>query len=251
MNRFFPSTARLGVAAMVATIGLFVVPFAPEAGAEEQPPPPRTVRVSGSATVKAAPDRASIAVSVVSRAATARAASEAGARTSKTVLETLRGAVEAPGEVKTAGYDLSPEYDYDTPRSAGQGPKLVGYVVTNRFSIVTDDLAGLGGLIDASVEAGANQIDSIGFFLDDEEAARRQALLQAGQKARSEAETVAQSLGVALGEVLDASTESNVAAPVAYGRKAMMMEAASAPPTEVVPGSLDIVASVSVTFAIR
>jgi uncharacterized protein YggE len=249
MNLFPPRS--LGVAAMLAAAGLFVVTFTPPAGAEEHAPPPRTVRVSGSATVKAAPDRASIAVSVVSRAATAREASEAGARTGKTVLDTLRGAVQAPGEVKTAGYDLSPEYDYDTPRSAGQGPKLVGYVVTNRFSIVTDDLAGLGALIDASVGAGANQIDSIGFFLDDEEAARRQALLQAGQKARSEAETVAQSLGVSLGEVLDASTESNVAPPMAYGRKAMMMEASSAPPTEVVPGSLDIVASVSVTFAIR
>lgn len=214
-------------------------------------PPARTIRVSGEAVVKATPDRARVAVSVVTRAASAREASEANARASKAVLDKLREAVRAPGEVRTAGYDLAAEYDYSQQRAGGQAPALVGYVSTNRFAIVSADLAGVGALIDAAVGSGANQIDSIGFFLDDEEAARREALLGAGKKARAEAETVAQSLGVGLGDVLDASTASGVTPQPMFGREKAMMMDASAPSTEVVPGSLQISASVTVTFAIR
>jgi uncharacterized protein YggE len=213
--------------------------------------PPRTIRVRGEAVVKTAPDRARISVSVTTRAPAAKEASESNARTSKAVLEKLRAAVAAPGEVKTAGYELSAEYDYSQNPGARRESALVGYIATNRFAIVSGDLAGLGTLIDAAVASGANQIDSIAFFLDDEEAVRRKALLEAGAKARAEAETVAQSLGVALGEVLEASSEPVQGPQPVFGRERAMMMDAAAPSTEVVPGSLEIQAGVSVTFAIR
>ncbi|MFN2425214.1 MAG: SIMPL domain-containing protein [Candidatus Binatia bacterium] len=239
------ATTRNLVAAALAALTV----LAPGAGAAELPPP-RTIRVSGDAMVKAAPDRARISVSVVTRAATAGEATAANGATSKAVMEKLRSAVPAPGEVRTAGYELTPEYDYNQERPGRGAPTLVGYVSTNRFAIVTADLAGVGALIDAAVASGANQIDSIAFFLDDEEAPRRQALLEAGKRARSEAETIAQSLGVGLGEVLDASSSSNVPPQPMFGReKAMMMDSAAAS-TELVPGSLEIRASMSVTFAI-
>lgn len=215
-------------------------------------PAPRTIRVSGHATVKVAPDRARVSVSVVSRGTTAREASEANAKASKAVLERLRAAVKAPGEVRTSGYELSADYDYN--QGPGQrGPRLVGYVSTNRFSVVTPDLEGVGGLIDAAVQAGATQIDSIGFFLEDEEKVRQQALLEAGRKARDEAETVARSLGVTLGDVLDASTTGGeTPRPMFHGREKMaMMAEAAAPPTEMVPGTLEIGAGMSVAYAIR
>lgn len=215
-------------------------------------PPPRAIRVSGEAIVKAAPDRARIAVSVTTRAANAKEASESNARASKAVLEKLRAAVKAPGEVKTAGYELSAEYDYSQNGGQQRAPALVGYVVTNRFAIVTADLEGLGALLDAAVASGANQIDSISFFLDDEAGKRKEAILEAGKKAREEAETVAQSLSVSLGEVLDASTSSAPSPQPIFAKERFAMAAdAAAPSTEVVPGSLEIRASVSVAFAIR
>lgn len=246
MNR---PTFRIQCAAACAALVLLLASF--PAHAEDVVP--RTIRVSGSATVKAAPDRGRVSVSVVSRAATAREASEANARASKAVLERLRGAVKAPGEVRTSGYELGAEYDYNQAPGS-RGPKLVGYSSTNRFTVVTADLEGVGALIDAAVAAGATQVDSISFFLDDEEKVRQQALLQAGRKARDEAETVARSLAVTLGEVLEASTATGTApGPVFYGRErmAMMTTAAPAPATEMVPGNLEVGASMTVTFAIR
>jgi uncharacterized protein len=235
-----------------ATILALVAVLVSAGRAIAEEPSPRTIRVGGEATVKAAPDRCRVSVSVTSRAASAKEASEANARSSKAVLDRLKAAVAAPGEVRTAGYDLSAEYDYNQPRPGNRGPALVGYVATNRFAITTADLAGVGALLDAAVAAGANQIDSISFFLADEKAARRDALLQAGQNARAEAETLAQSVGVTLGEVLDASSTSAPTPVPVYGRaKAAMAMDMAQPQTEVVPGSLEINASVSVTFAIR
>lgn len=213
---------------------------------------PRVIRVSGQATVQAEPDRARLNVSVVTRAPTAREAGEKNAAASKAVLDKLRASVAQPGTVRTSGYDLSAEYDYSQNRAGGRGAALIGYVATNRLAVVTTDLPGLGVLVDEAVAAGASQIDSIGFFLADEASVRRRALEQAGQQARAEAEAVARGLDVGLGQVLDASTVAEaVPRPTVFHGRAMAMEAASAPPTEVVPGSLDIQASVTVTFAVR
>ena len=248
--RFAPrSLASLALASSFAMVAAAWAPATTAFAADA--PPPRTIRVRGEAVVKTVPDRARISVSVTTRAATAKEASEANAVSSKAVLEKLRAAVAAPGEVKTAGYELGAEYDYSQNRGPGRESALVGYIATNRFAIVSADLAGLGTLIDAAVASGANQIDSIAFFLDDEASVRRKALLEAGIRARAEAETVAESLGVALGEVLDATSEQPSGPQPVFGReKAMMMDAA-APSTEVVPGSLEVEAGVSVTFAIR
>jgi uncharacterized protein YggE len=234
----------------LAAIAALFLAAAPGGAAET---PPRTIVASGESVVKAAPDRVRISVSVTSRAANAREASEANARTSKQVLEKLKAAVRAPGEVSTSGYELSAEYDYNQQPGGRSGPRLVGYVSTNRFAIVSADLAGVGALIDTAVGAGANQIDSIGFFLADEDSVRRQALLDAGHKARAEAGTIAESLGVTLGDVLQASSAGG-ATPIAYDSRlkaAPMMAAEGAPPTEVVPGSIEVRGSVLVTFSIR
>lgn len=213
--------------------------------------PLRVIRAGGDAVVKAAPDRARVTVSVTTRAVTARQASEANANASKSVLEKLRAAIRPPGEVRTAGYELNAEYNYNQGGATSGGPRLVGYASTNRFVIVTADLAAVGALIDSAVAAGANQVDSISFFLDDEVAPRHQALLEAGRKAKAEAATIAESLGVTLGDLLEASTNASAAPIPVYGREKAMMAAPAAAATDVVPGSLDIGASVTATFAIR
>jgi hypothetical protein len=212
-------------------------------------PAPRVIRASGEGAVQVTPDRARIAISVVSRAATAREATEANARTSKVVLDKLKAAVHAPGEVRTGGYDLSTVMDFNNQNN-GRGPTLIGYIATNRLSIVSADLAGVGDLIDSAVGAGANQVDSIGFFLADQSQAGREALLEAGHQARAEAEAIAASLGVSVGNLLEASSTMAPAMPTPVSRM-MAADVAGAPSTEVVPGTLEVHAGVAATFEIR
>ncbi len=245
MNSCFLPMHAAGVL-IVATV------FAGALSANAEPSPQqRMIHASGHGSVKTQPDRARIAVSVTTRAGTAREASETNARVSKEVLAKLRAAVQPPGEVSTAGYDLAPVYDYgQNDGTVVRAPKLAGYTAINRFAIVSSDLAGVGALIDSAIASGANQIDSIGFFLADEQSARSQALLEAGRKARAEAATIAQSLEVGLGDVIEASSATSVTPVPMFARQAMAMESAAVQ-TEVAPGSLEIGADVTVTFTIR
>ena len=73
----------------------------------------------------------------------------------------------------------------------------------------TEDVDGVGGVIDAAVEGGADSIDRVTFSLTDERRAelRDEALEEALEDAREEAETIAKEIGATVTEatVVDAS----------------------------------------------
>ncbi len=220
--------------------------FAEEASSK---PPPRVIHVSGTAKVSVPPDRARLSVSVVTRAKTAREAAQLNAKDSDAVLKALQKAVAGKGEVSTGGYGLDAEYEYKKS-SISNRRTLIGYRCSNTVSIVTSDLDQVGPLIDAAVARGANEVRSLQFFIADDEAVRRRATLAAGARALAEADTVAESLGVGRGALLHASTEY-MRPPVVYKGRAMAMAESGGAPTPVVPGSLDVSATVVAEFAIR
>src|SRR3546814_13609378 len=59
--------------------------------------------------------------------------------------------------IQTSGISLSPQYDYSN-RSEGQPPRFLGYQVTNSVRATTNDIAGIGPLLDALVAAGGTHI---------------------------------------------------------------------------------------------
>ena len=61
-------------------------------------------------------------------------------------------------EVKTASYSLNPNYRYPQ----GGKPEITGYTATNILRIKTGNLAGVGKLIDVSMQSGANAINRLG-----------------------------------------------------------------------------------------
>ncbi len=105
--KFHSIVARRRAALVLAAWATFAC--APAVAGET--PPPRTIRVSGEGVAKAAPDRARVAVSVTSRATTAREASEANARTSKTVLEKLRALARREAELLFREYARAPNVE--------------------------------------------------------------------------------------------------------------------------------------------
>jgi len=210
----------------------------------------RTISVAGTATVKAAPDRVRIGFEVETKAVSAEKAAADNAKQSEAVLAALKGAVKPPGRVTTSGYQLNPEYSYGE-RSGARRRVLVGYVAVNRLRVVGADLAAAGSLIDKAVSAGATAAGSVSFFRDDLTAAKRQALLEAGRSARSDAEAIAESLGVSLGEVVTASSATSP--PLLPQVRAMAMRDASASTakTPIEAGEIAVSVTVNVIFAIR
>jgi uncharacterized protein len=163
-------------------------------------PVPQIV-VTGRGEVKFSPDRATIQISVQTRAATAAAAAAENANKQQAVLNALRAMGLGNDQLSTINYNLYPEQRYEQ----GKEPVIVGYNVTNTILAEVRKLSQVGPVIDAALSRGANMITSLQFFASNTEAARRTAIGTAIEKARADAEAAAKAARGALGTLLEVS----------------------------------------------
>jgi len=160
-----------------------------------------SISVVARGELKVPPDRATIHISVQTKAATAAAASNENARKQKGVIDAIRAVGVAAGDISTIGYNVYPEQRYQPNRE----PVISGYNVTNTVLVEVRTLSLVGPVIDAALGKGANMVTSLNFYSSNTDAARREAIGLAIQKARSEAEAAARAAGGTLGELLEIS----------------------------------------------
>src|SRR5579863_1657644 len=141
----------------IAAAYLFVCLQALPASAEG-PTSLSSIRVTGTATVTAKPDRARIDVGVVTQAAQSDSAVSQNARTFKSVMDALHKAFGAGTDIKALSYSLNPDYQYGASSAGGGGPTIKGYTATNVVRVTIDDLARIGDVIDTAAQAGANRV---------------------------------------------------------------------------------------------
>jgi uncharacterized protein YggE len=201
------------------------------------------IAVSANGEIKVTPDRANIHVSVQTRASTAAAAASENATKQKAVIDALRGLGLQANEISTIGYTVNPEHRYEPNRE----PVVIGYTVTNTLSVDVRDLALVGRIIDVAIARGANMITSLNFSASNTEAARREAIAQAIQRARLDADAAARAAGGTLGGLL----EVNVGAyfppprPVEYAVRAT----AQAADTPINPGEQTLTVNVNTRWS--
>lgn len=196
------------------------------------------VRAFGEATVSVRPDVAKVTVGVTTQATTANEASARNADQVAAVIAALRSVLGQSADIKTISYTLGPDYQY--PSGGGQ-PRLTGFTANNLVEAVITDLSIIGRVIDTAIAAGANRVESLRLGLKDEDPVRLQALRLAGQKARLKTEAIAQGAGVHVGAVVSVA-EGTTVIPIAADRAG---GTAASTTTPVVPGTLDIQATVT------
>ena len=175
-------------------------------GCASQPNRTTKVTVAGEATSRVEPDTATLTISVVTQSGQALTAQQENARKSKAVADAVK-AKAAAAEIKTSDYTLQPQYDYRDNKL----PKIVGYNARNSVIVTMTDLQGVGAVIDAASQAGANSIDGISFTLKETSPARGQALADATQQAMNKANSIAQALGGHVSRVMEENESSTVA----------------------------------------
>jgi uncharacterized protein YggE len=193
-----------------------------------------SITVSGNGSVAAVPTTAVLSLGVDVRAATAKGALAANAREMRQVIE----AVKAAGgrQVGTQSVSLS--------QVLGQNGEPSGFAASNLVS-ATVDIDRAGAVIDAAVDAGANQVNGPSMSVADVSTLYRQALKAAVADARLSAETLATASGRSLGKVTSV-VESGGVAPVPMFEKAAVSDAG----TPIEAGTQQTTASVTVTFAL-
>jgi uncharacterized protein YggE len=207
----------------------------------ERPRPP-SISVNGEAVIAAEPDQAQIDIGVTTQARNAPDASRENAERLARVLAEVKKLLGKGDEVKTSGYALNPQYRYPQ----GGKPEIVGYSATNMVRIKTAKLDDVGKMIDAAMQAGANNINRLAFTLKDEESARLDALKQATAKAKVKAEAIAASLGLKIVRIASITEGERSFQPVFRAVPMARGEAlAAAAPTPIEQGTVDVRSSVS------
>lgn len=206
---------------------------------------PRSLTVSGSATVSVLPDTATLYVIVESEGKdAAQAARDNAARTDKVWTAVTAAGADREASA-TAGYNLWPEYE------AGKPGTIKTYRVTNGLKVVTHDLSAAGKISDAALKAGASRIQSVQFSLEKEEQYQTAALSRAASEARKKADIIAQSLGTSVTGVLSVTASAPSSGTYRFRMMSAAMDSAGAAPTELTPEKQDITRNVTVVFQIQ
>ncbi len=155
----------------------------------------RTISTSGAASLKVKPDAARISFGVQTAAPTIQEARKENTSRSRKVIDALR-ALNIP-ELKLKTADINVRVVYERQQDELHLPKVLGYQVTNSFTaLVKDkDAVRLGGnasrLLDTALENGANQVEQIVAFREDEAELRREGLSKAVEVALANANAIA------------------------------------------------------------
>ncbi|MBX3028790.1 MAG: SIMPL domain-containing protein [Chloroflexi bacterium] len=203
----------------------------------------RGIRVRGSGRAEQAPDMATLVLGVEVEAATAGEAQRLANERMRAVLAAITPLGIAASDVTTRRVSLDQTWDH-----RGDRPTPTGYQAGQHLAIRVRDLALVGPVVDAAVDAGANQVAEVTLGIADPSAARMVARDRAMADARATAEALARAGGVRIGSPL-AIVETDTSpgpVPMPRARMAMAMEASM----PVAAGEETIEVVVEVTWAI-
>lgn len=212
------------------------------AQADEQP---RTISVSGTGSVDAVPDIARLHLAVQRRdldMATARAATLKVSRDFIALCSRL-GIKES--KVRTAGLTIQPEYRWDQQQKL---QVFSGYFVQRQLEVELNDLDKLGELIEGAIDAGVNEVSPPQLDSSQRRELGRQALAAAASDARSNAQRIADTLGVKLGALRNIDAHSSQPRPPGPMMRMSAMAAEADSGASYTPGEISLDAQVNASF---
>ncbi len=211
-------------------------------------PAPRVLTVSGHGEASRAPDQSQLSAGVTTQGKTAAAALGANADRMNAVFAALKRAGVADKDMQTSNFSVSPQYAPYVQGSAGP-QKIVGYEVSNQVTVTLHDVTKTGAALDALVAAGANQVNSVSFGIENPRALLTNARTDAVADATMRAETYARAAHVSLGNIVSITdTDMGVAPPP---MPMMRMQMAKADSTPIAEGEQTVSANVTIVWEIR
>lgn len=205
ISRF--TTPLLGLAVVALVLTMFLQGSSPaQAQQTQQTTPQNRITVTANGAASAKPDMATLSVGVEVTAPTAKEALAAHNAKLNGVMARLRDLKIAEGDVQTSGFGLYQDYS-NTGDKGSEGPaQPSGYRASSSLIVKVRDLARTGEVLDALVDAGANNASGLTFGLKDSKTLQQSAISDALNNARPKAEMVAKQLGVRLGSVIEVTT---------------------------------------------
>jgi uncharacterized protein YggE len=213
--------------------------------------PVQTITVVGQGSVSTEPDIARVSIGMETSAETVAEAVAENEVKMASILAALEGIGIPEKDIQTTHYSISFErYPEPLPRAVGdeEGQPAPQYRVSNMVNVTIRNLDSVGEVLDAVIEAGANNIWGVSFGLEDEVAAQAEARSEAVEDALARAEALAELNGVELGSVMSIS---EVISGGAIPMPVMAIERAAAGAGPISPGEVEVSYQVQVTYFIE
>lgn len=234
-----------------------------------------TLSVSSTSTTEVRPDQLSVTLGAETNATTAQEAVSQNANLTAQVIGAIRGLGIDENRIETSSYSVSPIYEYiqpsqpcieiyPPPPGCETRQEIIGYRATNTvavtldvpfFRVATQSVPDVnaGQVIDAAVEAGANRIDGVIFFIspDRQQEIRDTLIGDAIANARQRANIAAEALQMTVSGV-ESVTINPIDFPVFSLQESSFGAAADAvsAPTQILPAQQEVSTTVSVVFYI-
>jgi hypothetical protein len=200
------------------------------------------VQVTGVGRSRQIPDRVVFTLGVESTGSTVSAAMSDNSKRATAIIAALKQRGVKDEEVRTSSLALQPQYEY----VEGRRPRIIGYQVTNQVAVTRDRIDDAGTLLQAGVDAGANQIGGVSFVVADPSRGREEGLRAAVADARRRATVLAEAAGRSVGRALTIVEGGQSMPPTPMPSYRMMAAEAASMPVE--SGSEELEFSVSIVF---
>ncbi len=212
-----------------------------------------TITINSTETVEVVPDMAQVTFTVMTENRDAEECQQENAENLDRLLAHLAELGFKENSIRTSGFSLDPQYDW-----SGNTRRLTGYEMRTQVTVTDIPLDTVGSLLTSGIANGANEIDSVSYFSSKYDEAYEEALAKAVELARGKAEALAEASGRATGAVVgieehnDSQSGRYVFADMDRAVKNMATEdaAASGASMNVMPGEMQVQASITVEFGL-
>ena len=207
----------------------------------------RWIHVTGVGESVASPDLAILRLGVISTAKSAKLATELNNASIGKIFRVLEDLGLSMNDLETDRFQLVPQREY----RKGLAPLITGYQVTNSLVLRIRELDRVGEIMQAAIDAGGNNFESLTYAVDDDDQYVEKARLLAVENALHKAMKLTEPLDAKVGKPLTIQEISGYPRPMHERRmmQADMMMAESVPIQG--PSELSTRVQVQVKFALE
>lgn len=211
--------------------------------------PARVINVSAEGKAVVSPDVVNLSFSIVSEGKDPeKLQNDNNAKINAAINFVKEQGIDAK-DIKTAGYNLVPRYEYDEKRRTSF---ISGYTLTQTVLIKVRDLNRVAKILSGLPERGINQIGALSFDIDDPDKFLNKARQDAFEKALAKAKSMASQNGVRIRRVINFGEFSGGFPPPIPLEAAALGRGGPAPVVQpsIEPGSQEVKVQVNVTYEI-
>lgn len=205
-----------------------------------------TFQVDGEGKATGVPNQATISFGVTKQASIVADAQNQTNTAVQKILDSLNTLGIEAKNIKTTDYSVQPNYNF-----GGATQTITGYTVTQTVEVKIQPLDKVNQTLDALTASGANIVGQIRFGFDDatQQKLEDEARLDAVNKAKQKAESLAQASGIHLGSIINVVETPDQGAPQPILMNAAKLDAGTAQqPSQVTPGENTISTTITISY---